>query len=85
MFRCKLAVGLLSGKYSQQPELVPMETGSDDQPKQKVVVHIHVDHVTSVARSNQELHHTCLRLLWGVVIMSLVAHGNKMLKNFIFT
>lgn len=38
MIRSKLAVGLLSGKYSQQPEVVPMETDSDDQPKQKVHV-----------------------------------------------
>lgn len=32
---CKLAVGLLSGKYSQQPKDVPMETDSQDGPKQK--------------------------------------------------
>lgn len=36
--RCKLAVGLLSGRYSQQPEIVPMETDTDNHKKQKVFV-----------------------------------------------
>ena len=39
MIRCKLAVGLMSGKYSQQPpQVVAMETDTRDGPKQKVLL-----------------------------------------------
>jgi len=36
MIRCKLAVGLLSGRYSQQPKVVAMETDNSDHTRQKV-------------------------------------------------